>query len=145
MANYPQAPPMADNEVTAFLAAAPIARLATYNDDGTIHLAPAWFLYDDGHLLIGTQQITRKVRNVAVDPRVTVLVDNQEPPFKGIIIYGTAELERQDATARRVSILAKYMPAEQAEQMAYGLADQFEPVIIRIRPEQIISYDYAKM
>ena len=145
MMRYPQAPPMSSDEVGAFLAAAPVARLATHNEDGTIHLAPAWFLYEEGQLLIGTQQITRKVRNVAAEPRVTVVVDNQEPPFKGVIIYGAAELDSQDAAAKRVPIFAKYMAAERAEQMAYGLAEQFEPVIIRIRPEQIVSYDYAKM
>jgi len=145
MADYPQAPPMTEEEMAAFLAEAPVARLASHNADGTIHLAPAWFLYDDGHLLIGTQAISRKARNVAADPQVTVVVDSQEPPFKGVIIYGAAELDREDAAAKRVPIFAKYVAPERAEQMAQGMAEQFEPVIIRVRPERIISYDYAKM
>ena len=144
MSPYPQAPAMTADEVAAFLATAPVARLASHNPDGTIHLAPAWFLYDDGHILIGTQFVSRKARNVGANPQVTVLVDRQEPPFKGVIIYGTAVLDRNDATLKRVPIFAKYVPAERAESMAHGLAQQFEPVIIRIKPEQIISYDYAK-
>ena len=74
-----------------------------------------------------------------------MVVDNQEAPFKGVVIYGTAELDREDAAAKRVPIFAKYMSAERVKQMAHSLAAQFEPVIIRIRPGQIISYDYAKM
>ena len=145
MANYPQAPPMTEEEVAAFLAEAPVARLASHNEDGTIHLAPAWFLYDEGEIVIGTQAVSRKARNVAADPRVTLVVDNEEPPWKGVIIYGTAELDGEDAAAKRVPIFAKYVPPERAEEMAYGMADQFEPVIIRVRPERVISYDYGKM
>lgn len=48
MASYPQAPPMTDEEVAAFLAEAPVAPLASHNADGSIHLAPAWFLYEEG-------------------------------------------------------------------------------------------------
>lgn len=144
MASYPQAPPMIADEVGAFLAEAPVARLASHNADGTIHLAPAWFLYDDGQLLIGTQAVSRKARNVAADPQVTVVVDDPGPPFKGVIIYGTAELDCEDAAAKRVPIFAKYMPSERAEGMAHGLAEQFVPVIIRVRSERMISYDYAK-
>lgn len=145
MADYPQAPPMTAEEEAAFLASAPVARLASHNAEGTIHLAPAWFLYEDGQILIGTQAVTRKTRNVAADPRVTVVVDDAEPPFKGVIIYGAAELDYEDAAAKRVPIFAKYMPTERAEGMAYGLAERFDPVIIRIWPEKVISYDYAKM
>lgn len=144
MASYPQAPPMTADEVGAFLATAPIARLASYNADGTIHLAPAWFLYDEGHVLIGTQRISCKARNVAAEPQVTVLVDDPEPPFKGVIIYGAAQVDQEDAAAKRAPIFAKYMPRERAEELAHGLAEQFDPVIIRVRSERMISYDYAK-
>ncbi|MCP4212923.1 MAG: hypothetical protein GY764_15805 [Halieaceae bacterium] len=101
-------------------------------------------MYDDGHILIGTQTVSRKARNVAANPQVTILIDNQEPPFKGVIFYGTAELEHEDAAAKRVPIFARYMPPERAEQMAHGLARRFEPVIVRVKPEKVISYDYSK-
>lgn len=78
-------------------------------------------------------------------PQVTVVVDVAEPALKGVIIYGTAELEREDAAARRVPIFAKYVGLERAEQMAMVMAEQFEQVIIRVRPERVISYDYGKM
>jgi general stress protein 26 len=58
---------MTDDQVAAFLAGARVARLASHNPDGSIHLAPAWFLYDGGYILIGTQSASRKARNVAAD------------------------------------------------------------------------------
>ena len=143
MTNYPQAPPMSKDEVETFLNSASIARLASHNPDGTIHIAPVWFLYEDGYIFIGTQRISRKARNVADDPRVTVVIDKQAPPFMGVVIYGHAELEQEDAVAQRVTIFTKYMDSKQATRTANQLAEAFAPVIIRIRPQQTISYDYA--
>ena len=143
MVDYPQAPPMSEEEVEAFLTSAPIARLASHNPDGTIHIAPVWFLYEDGHILISTQRISRKARNMAGDPQVTVVIDTEAPPFKGVILYGHAELEQEDAVAKRATIFTKYMDSEQAIQTATHLAEQFAPVIIRVRPQRTISYDYA--
>ena len=54
MGNYPQSPAMSAGEVAAFLLEMPIARLGTHNQDGTIHMAPVWFLYESGEILIGT-------------------------------------------------------------------------------------------
>ena len=75
----------------------------------------------------------------------SVLIDNQEPPYKALLIYGQAELDEEDAIAKRATIFAKYMPPEEATGMANSLADQFELMIIRIKPEKIVSCDYAKL
>jgi PPOX class probable F420-dependent enzyme len=141
---YPQAPAMTEDEVVAFLQEAPVARLCSHNEDGTIHVAPAWFEYRDGQILIGTQKISRKARNVQRDGRVSVMVDTETPPYKGLLIYGTAEWDDEEAIAKRAAIFSRHMPPERAERMAKGMASRFEPVIIRVRPERIVSYDYAK-
>ena len=145
MANYPQSPAMSTGEVATFLQEMPIARLSTHNQDGTIHMAPVWFLCETGEIRIGTQAISRKARNIGGNNQVTVLIDTQEAPHKGVVVYGKAVLDYVQAAAKRVSVFAKYMSLERAEKMAHGLAEQFEPVIIRIQPEQIVSYDYSKM
>ena len=144
MPDYPQAPPMSEEEVDLFLNQATIATLGSRNPDGTVHMAPAWFKYGDGCILIGTQKISRKARNVGRDNRVTVLIDIQEPPYKGVLIYGTAELEEENAIAERTSIFERHFPHDRAEKMVQGLAGQFDQVVIRIRPDRIVSYDYAK-
>ncbi len=144
MTNYPQSPAMTAEEVATFLQEMLIARLGTHNPDGTIHMAPVWFKYEAGEIWIGTQAISRKARNIDGNNRVTVLIDDQEPPYKGVMIYGTTVLDNEQAVNKRVTIFSRYMSPERAEKMAIGLAKQFEPVIIRIQPERIVSYDYAK-
>lgn len=143
-ATYPQAPPLSEDELTEFLQTAEIARLATHNADGSIHVAPMYFVYEVPDLLLGTQSVSRKVRNIERDPRVTVLVDVAEGALIGAVVYGTAELDDRDVLAKRATILRRYMADDEADAFAHQLADTWEPVIIRVRPERIVSFDYRK-
>jgi len=144
MGTYPQKPPLTDAELATFLREAPIARLGSLNPDGTIHIAALWFGYDDGDIVFGTQEATNKVRNIKRDPAVTVLVDVDEPYLKGVLIYGHAQLDYEDVIAKRVSIFEKYMPGEDALQFATAMAGRFAPVIIRVKPNRVTSWDYSK-
>jgi nitroimidazol reductase NimA-like FMN-containing flavoprotein (pyridoxamine 5'-phosphate oxidase superfamily) len=144
MKPYPQMPPFAQDELVAFLNETPVARLGSLNPDGTIHIAPVYFKYDNGEILIGTQDVTRKAKNIKRNPSVTLLIDNQAPPWKGVIIYGEAELDYDDVVTKRISIFERYMPPENARKLATGLANTYAPVIIRVKPKRMISYDYSK-
>jgi PPOX class probable F420-dependent enzyme len=141
---YPQKPPFTPEELAAFLEDAPLARLATHNPDGTIHLVAVYFRYAGGEFLLGTQAMTRKVRNIERDPRVTLLIDNQSPPWQGVMVYGTAALDPVDPVAKRASIFERYMDAEDARGFASTLAEQYEPAVIRVTPTRISSWDYSK-
>ncbi|KQT01977.1 pyridoxamine 5'-phosphate oxidase family protein [Cellulomonas sp. Leaf395] len=143
-ATYPQAPPLTEDELTDFLRSADVARLATHNEDGSIHLAPAYYVYELPDILIGTQTTSRKARNVARDPRVSVLFDVVGAEPIGALVYGTAELDRHDVLAKRATIFRRYMADDAADQFARSLADSWDPVIIRVRPERIVSFDYRK-
>ena len=105
MKPYPQKPPFTQDELVAFLNEAPIARLSSLNPDGTIHIAAVYFKYDNGDILIGTQDITHKVNNIKHNPNVTVLIDSQDYPFRGVLIYGEAVLDYEDVIAKRASIV----------------------------------------
>jgi PPOX class probable F420-dependent enzyme len=139
-----QEPPLTPSELDSFLKQAPIATLCTHNKDATIHAAPIWFKYDGGELLFGTQQDSHRVGNVRRNSDVTVVIDTDQLPYKGVVIYGSAKLDYEDVIPKRVSIFQKYMSKENAEGLASGLAKLRKPVIIRVSPKKMISYDYAK-
>ncbi len=141
---YPQMPPFTEEEIIQFLAAPRIARLACMNEDGSIHLAPMLYSYKDGDILLGTQDISRKIKNIKRNPNVTVLIDNDAPPFQAVLIYGKAALLYDDVVEQRVEIFKHYMLPEDAQGLAEGLATLYVPVLIRVTPERIISHDYSK-
>jgi PPOX class probable F420-dependent enzyme len=141
-------PPLTKEELDDFLDKAPVATLCTHNEDGTIHAAPIWFKYEGGKLLFGTQADCRRVKNLKRNKDVTVVVESHEAPaIKGAVIYGRAELDRDDVVAKRVGIFRKYMPEENARGLESGLS-KFRPpekqVVIRVTPTKIVSYDYGK-
>lgn len=141
---YPQLPAMTDEELVSFFEEAQFARLATINEDGTIHIAPIFFRYDNGQILMATQDPSRKVRNIKRNNNVTVLIDTTEVPFKGALIYGTAELDYEDVITKRIAIFERRLSREDAEMYARRLSGKWTCVIVRITPLHIASFDYSK-
>ena len=141
---YPQLPAMTDAELVAFFDKAQFARLGTINEDGTIHIAPIFFKYVDGQILMATQDPSRKVRNIKRDNRVSVLIDTTDVPFKGALVYGTAELDYEDVVRKRMAIFQRRLSREDAETYAKRLSGKWKCVILRITPVRIASFDYSK-
>jgi PPOX class probable F420-dependent enzyme len=141
---YPQANPFMKDEIVPFLEQPLIAKLCTHNNDGSIHIVPIWFKYDDGDILFGTQEVTQKVRNIKRNSQVSVLIDTQEPTLQGVILTGHAELEYENVIPMRISIFSKYVGSENAPGFAERLASTWTPVIIRVKPDHIVTFDYSK-
>ena len=141
---YPQLPSMTDEELVSLFEQAQFARLGTINEDNTIHIAPIFFKYDDGQILMATQDPSRKIRNIKRNNNVTVLIDTTEVPFKGALVYGKAELDYEDVIPKRVAIFERRLSRDQAETYAKRLSGKWKCVIVRITPERIVSFDYSK-
>jgi nitroimidazol reductase NimA-like FMN-containing flavoprotein (pyridoxamine 5'-phosphate oxidase superfamily) len=141
---YPQLPSMTDEELGSFFEQAQFARLGTINEDGTIHIAPIFFKYHEGRILMATQDPSRKIRNIKRNNNVTVLIDSTEVPFRGALVYGTAELDYEDVIPKRVAIFQRRLSREEAETYARRLSAKWKCVIVRITPVHIVSFDYSK-
>src|ERR687898_2624846 len=88
---------MTEEEYREFMLDHPrTAVLATVRADGRPHVAPIWFDLDDDTLVFTTGETTVKARNMRRDPRVSLCVDEEEPPFHFVAIEGTSELAAGD-------------------------------------------------
>jgi nitroimidazol reductase NimA-like FMN-containing flavoprotein (pyridoxamine 5'-phosphate oxidase superfamily) len=139
-----QMPPLTQEEEGDLFVKTQIARLCSSNPDGTIHAAPIWFKYEEGQFVFGTQQDSRRVKNLKKNPNVTIVLDQDQPPPKGVVVYGRAVLDYDNVVDKRIRIFEKYMPTNMAENLARGLAKLRKPVIIRVTPSKTVSYDYGK-
>lgn len=138
---------MTDEDLVSLFEQALFARLGTINEDGTIHIAPVYFKYEDGQILIATQDPSRKVRNIKRNNAVSVLIDIVDVPFRGALIYGTAELDYEDIIPKRIAIFERrpWEPSrEDAEEYARRLSGKWKCVIVRITPQRVASFDYSK-
>ena len=73
-----------------------LAMLATRRQDGRILISPVWHEWVDGGFLITTWANDIKSKNIKADPRVTVMVAEQEPPYRSIEVSGEATIEAVD-------------------------------------------------
>lgn len=121
-----------------------IASLATLNEDGTVHLVAMWFLWDGEHVLIPTSRTTRKARNLARDPRATVMIDDSRGglDLRGITLVGRVEIVgAPESVALNRRIHEKYVTAaglELAPVRAYLATDD---ITLRFLPERLSSWD----
>lgn len=112
---------MNDQERKAFLRD-PVrpAVVATSRADGRPHAAPVWYDVDGDTIVFTTGADTVKGRNLAGDPRVTLCVQDDRPPFSFVTVEGRAELVDDLDEVRRwaTRIGGRYMGAERAAE--YG-------------------------
>ena len=142
--DYPQAPIMTREEIESLMDDALFARLGTFNADGTIHIIPVFFKYQHEEIHIATQEPSLKIRNIKRNNRVSVLVDISDVPFKAALIYGKAELDYEDVINKRIEIFKRTRTREEAEDYAKKLSSRWKCVIVRVKPERIVSFDYSK-
>jgi PPOX class probable F420-dependent enzyme len=134
---------MNDEEVRAFLTALPphTGKLATVRADGRPHLAPVWYDVDgDGTLVFNTGASTVKGRNLQRDPRASLCVDDERPPFSFVVIEGVAELsdDLDEVRGWATRIGGRYMGPERAQE--YGARNGVPgELVVRLRPHQVVS------
>lgn len=68
-----------------------IAHLATLLPDGSPHTVPLWVAWEEDRLAFLTGPGSRKARNVARDPRVSVSVAHTEQPWLMATLFGRVE------------------------------------------------------
>jgi len=130
-------------EQRAFLLGEPgrahTAKVATVRADGRPHVAPVWFALDGDTIVFNTGEATVKGRNLRRDPRVSISVDDETPPFSFLLIDGTATISSDPDELREWAgrIGGRYMGADRAEE--YGARNGVDgELIVRVTPSRVI-------
>jgi PPOX class probable F420-dependent enzyme len=113
-----------------------LAVLATRTSGDDVLLSPLWHEWRDGGFNVFTGQDDVKVRHIRRDPRVSIVVCEHEPPYRGIEVRGQARVEPGDPEVGR-RIAARYIGDDQAD--AWVGADD---AIIRIEPGVVRAWDF---
>jgi PPOX class probable F420-dependent enzyme len=127
------------------LLASPVACvLATLDPERVIHAVPMWFARDDDAILLATGRRSRKVGNLARDPRATLVVHDSRPGFEvcGVALEGRAEVAcGPDAAAAIELVHRRYVvrDAEANEHVREFLAS--DDVALRFLPEAAWVWD----
>jgi PPOX class probable F420-dependent enzyme len=133
--------PMSDEERRAFmLDGTRTGKLATTNKDGAPHVTPIWFVLDGDDVVFTTHESSLKGKSLLRDGRVSMVVDDQEPPYSFVMVRGVAEVSRdmEALVAWATKIGGRYMGAERAEE--FGKRNGVEgELLVRITATKTIA------
>ena len=132
---------MDDDERRAFLSTGTrTAKLAWLGADGHPQVAPVWFVLDGDDVIFNTGADTAKGRALRRDPRVSIVVDDEVPPFAFVKVNGVAEISEDLAEVRRWATVigGRYMGPERASEFGDRNGVPGE-LLVRVRPTRIIA------
>ncbi len=128
-----------------FLRGRRVAVLGTNGKDGAPVLTPIWYVYRDEHLLMRTGKDSVKARNIQRDPRVTVCVQDERPPYASITVYGRAAIEPEHE-GLAADIARRYLGGIAGAaylRVAAENVQQSEEVTIAVTPERVLTQDFS--
>jgi PPOX class probable F420-dependent enzyme len=117
------------------------AKLAVTRKDGSPLVTPVWFLVEgDGTILFTTGKRTVKGRALERDPRVSVCVEDDRPPFAFVRVDGVAELSEDPAELQLCAtrIAERYMGKERAQEFGQRNSAPGE-IVVRVRPTRTVG------
>ena len=123
-----------------FLERQPFAVLATHNPDGSVHVVPLSYIFEDGRFFFATSSSSRKARNLAARPDATVTVDDRST-LQWVSATGTAELIRGRRSGEINARLYRRSWTEAGLETAGPLLEQTEDVTISITPRRWSAWD----
>jgi PPOX class probable F420-dependent enzyme len=139
---------MSTKEIRKFLLQGTLTgKLGTVKKDGGPHVVPIWFILDDidddngFNIIFTTDSMSVKTRNIRLNNRVSICIDDQTPPFSFVMVYGVAEIHRfnrNELFKWATKIAERYMGKDNAE--SYGTRNSAEgELLVRVKPLTIVA------
>ncbi|QKG18969.1 PPOX class F420-dependent oxidoreductase [Actinomadura verrucosospora] len=132
---------MTDSEWRAFvMEGTRTGKAGVTRKDGTPHVTPIWFVLDGDDLLFTTYHESIKARVLGRDPRLSVCVDDQAPPYSYVMIQAEARLiEDLDELRRWATVIGgRYMGADRGEEFGERNAVPGE-YLVRARITKVVA------
>jgi PPOX class probable F420-dependent enzyme len=128
------------SELADFLALPIVAVLATYRRDGGVLLSPVWHQWRDGGFDVVVYPTDIKVRHLRNDPRASILVYENEPPYRGVELRTTPQLIELEDSEIVTAMAVRYLGKEAGEAYA---AETGDSTLIRLEPGDVRTWDFA--
>ncbi|QKW08857.1 PPOX class F420-dependent oxidoreductase [Streptomyces sp. NA04227] len=112
------------------------ATVATVLPDGQPHLTVVWIKRDGDDLLFSTTVDRVQGRNLARDPRITVMINPPENPYTYAAIRGTVTLT-PDLTKEIVDELSQKYTGQNYADFNPASVNDGDRVIVRVTPVKV--------
>jgi PPOX class probable F420-dependent enzyme len=146
---------LTEDEARTYLRGSSTLILCSTGPDGLPDPVPMWFVVDDtpdgpGEVLMTTYGKSQKVVNLRRDPRAVGLIEDGTAyaELRGLQLTGRIEIvdDDHDVLETLVRVADKYSGTPDSPALREGLASQASKrVLLRLHPEQVVSWDHRKM
>jgi hypothetical protein len=116
-----------------------IGRLGTANRDGTPHIAPVWYKFEDGVFLVLTERGSQKHKNIERDPRVAFCIDDERPPYHTVLVRARVAVEEAPGHDWRLALAVHYLGRENGKRYIDENMHAND-VMLRIVPEKVSGW-----
>jgi PPOX class probable F420-dependent enzyme len=131
---------LAPDELGELLELPRVAVLATYRRDGTVLLSPVWHEWRDTGFNVVTGARDVKARHLRRDPRASIVVCDDGPPYRGLELRASARLSTPEDQSILRRIATRYLGPEAGERYAETSGDG---LLIRLEPGEVRAWDFA--
>jgi len=127
-----------------FLGGRHVAVLVTIGGDGAPVPTPIWYLYRDRVFYFRTEADAVKTQNARNDPRVSICVQDERPPYKAVIAHGRAEVrEAIDWLSDEIPRHYLGLVGGIGYRSASNAIERGPEVALVVRPERYASFDFS--
>jgi PPOX class probable F420-dependent enzyme len=132
---------MTPEQIRSFLSTGTrTGKLAVVRKDGRPLVTPVWFVLDEDDVVFTTYETSGKGRALRRDGRVSMVVDEEQPPYAFVLLDGEVTIsEEPDELLRWATVIgARYMGPDRAEE--YGKRNGVPgELLVRLRPSRIVA------
>ena len=140
---------MTPEEVDAFLAERRPMTMCSLAADGSIHAVAMWYGFLEGCVTVETKAKSQKAKNLARDPRLTLLFEDGDyyEELRGVELVGKAEIidDPDRLWTLGISVFERYYGGYSDELKPFLEAMLHKRVAIKLHAERTVSWDHRKL
>ena len=137
---------MKKREIDELLSQPHIAVVAVTASDGAPHAVPTWYEYKAGKVTFHTDQTAFKYKCFQHDPRIALVIDTKRPPYKCVVLKGTATIEiKKNDNVRGLRMSIAYLGQKNGTRYYNTMMKDQEVAVVTLKPSRIISWDYSNL
>lgn len=138
-------PAFAAEQLERFVTKRRVAVLGYLRSDGRPHQVPIWYTYQDGTFLMSTVTDSPKHRALLRDPRVSLTIQDETPPYRAVILEGAATLSPIDpANDPTEGMAVRYFGRVAANEYHKMTADLYAAsgvTLVTLAPSAVRGFD----
>ena len=131
---------MTQQEIAAYLAEAHIAHLVTLRSNGRPHVAPVWYLEENGQAFVMADANAVKVRNIRRNPAVSLSIATDQRPLKYVVLTGEAQVADRDIAQMVERICVRYDGPVRGVEYAKELLAENRMALIEIQVTRMTGW-----